>query len=369
MGWSDRMTPYVALAIGLVTVVYTSLGGLKAVVWAGVVQSFILLGGAILSIVLISVSMGGIAAWWPTQWSASWDEQPIFSLDPTCRATVIGSIVFMLVWWICTAGSDQMAIQRYLATRDVKSARRAFRTTCIADMSVTLCLGLLGFALLGFFQSHPQVLEEGGMTIARDADKLLPYYIIRFLPSGAKGVVVAGLLAAAMSSLSSGMNSSCSVISVDFIDRFRTRGESEASHVRRARVISVISGLLAVVLSLMMGKVSGNINELTVRINHVFVAPLFGLFFMALFVPFATSFGTAVGALVGCAVAITIAYWDTITGGPVLSFQWISLFSLVTNLAVAIPLSWLTAQRNQRSGSAAGGPGVTMAMDDKPGDE
>ena len=345
LGWPETTVPYISLAMGLVTIVYTSMGGLKAVVWTGVVKSFILLGGAVLMIVLISVQLGGVSAWWPTEWSPSWDQQPLFSLDPKCRATVVGSILFMLVWWVCTAGSDQMAVQRYLATRDALAARRAFRMTCITDISVTICLGLLGFSLLGFFRSHPQVLQDAGWTIARDADKLLPYYIINFLPTGVKGVMIAGLLAAAMASLASGMNSSCSVISVDFVDRFRATKKAEAAHIRQVKVLSVLSGLLAVGLSLLMGKVSGNVNELCVRINHVFVAPLFCLFFMALFVPFATSFGTGAGALAGCTVAALIAYWDKITGGPVLSFQWISLSSLVADLAVAIPLSWLTARK------------------------
>jgi Na+/proline symporter len=115
-----------------------------------------------------------------------------------------------------------------------------------------------------------------------------------------------------------------------------------------------------------MGNITGNIMEVTVRTNHVFVAPLFGLFFMAIFVRSATPFATACGALAGCAVAVVIAYWDLIGavlvhllsetqwayvvicwefiyGNPAakLSFQWISLISLIVNLAVAIPLSLL----------------------------
>lgn len=344
--WPEWTVPYISLAMGLVTIIYTSMGGLKAVVWTGVLKSFILLGGAVLVIAMITVRMGGVSAWWPMEWSPSWDSQPLFSLDPTCRATVIGSVVFMLIWWVCTAGSDQIAIQRYLATRDTRSARKAFRMTCIADITVTVCLGCLGFALLSFFQSQPQVLEEAGFTIARDADKLLPYYIIHFLPNGVRGLLVAGLLAAAMASLSSGINSSCSVISVDFVDRFRSGAKTETAHVRQVKWLSVASGLSAVALSLLMDKVSGNVNELCVRITHVFVGPLFCLFFMALFVPFATSFGAGAGALTGCTVAFLIAYWDKITGGPVLSFQWIGLLAVTADLGVALPLSWLTAGKS-----------------------
>ncbi len=355
MGWDPSVTPYVAVVIGLVTVVYTSMGGLRAVVFTDVVQSFILFGGAVLSIILISVKMGGVTAWWPTEWSPTWDAQSTFSWDLTERATLVGSIVFMTVWWICTAGSDQMAIQRYLATRDVKAARKVFLVTGLANIVVTCCLATLGFALLGFFQANPEMLGPG-MTVVANADDLFPHYIVKFLPQGITGLIIAGLLAAAMSSLSSGINSSCSVISVDFIDRRRKPGQqrSHRSQVLQTKAISWVVGLVAVLLSSMMSRVTGNIMEVTVRTNHVFVAPLFGLFFMALFVKRATPFGTAMGAITGCFVAILFAYWDLITGGlaalgileagyPPLTFQYITLFSFTANLLVAIPLSYLTS--------------------------
>ncbi len=376
MRWPASATPYVAAALGLVTVVYTSMGGLRAVVFTDVIQSFILLGGGVASIVLITVRMGGVAEWWPDQWSPNWDAQPVFSSDPTVRVTVVGSIVYMTVWWICTAGSDQMAIQRYLATRDERAARRVFLITGVSNVVVTLCLASLGFALLGYYRAHPDELAPG-MSIEAAADKLFPHYIVHALPPGVTGLVISGLLAAAMSSLSSGINSACSVVSEDFVERIRDRPagafevvvDSPASHpvprmapsvihpspaaaaqrdrlrMRQTRLIAALTGLLVVALSTFMGRVPGNIMEVTVRTNHVFVAPLFGLFFMALFVPFATRFGTVVGALTGCTVAVVIAYWDMLTGGPTLSFQWISLFSLAANLAVGCTVSLLSGGR------------------------
>lgn len=372
MDLDPSWTPWIAMGIGLITVAYTSMGGLRAVVFTDVVQSFILLFGAVLTISTITYWMGGVGAWWPREWSPNWDHQPIFSLDPTLRLTVVGSIVALTVWWICTAGSDQMAIQRYFATRDVKAARRMFLMTGLVNIVITSLLACVGFGLLAFFKANPQYLGPGmDLNTEKTADVIFPYYIIRFIPAGITGLVVAGLLAAAMSSLSSGINSSCSVLSVDFFDRFRRPGreQSEARQMARSKVISVAVGLFAVLLSSQMSKVTGNIMEVTVRTNHVFVAPLFALFVMALFVPFATTIGTAVGAVAGCGVAVLIAYWDLLTGptmwGPIaqglgslgqcvgiepgvpLSFQWISLVALVVNLAVALPLSYLT-YRGQR---------------------
>ncbi len=362
--------PIVAIAIGMVTVVYTTMGGLRAVVLTDVIQSFILLGGAILAIVLITVDMGGVGAWWPKVWSPHWDQQPVFSLDPKVRVTVVGSIVFMTVWWICTAGSDQMAIQRYFATRDVKAARNVFLVTGLSNIVITCLLAAVGFALLAFFESNKH-LAPGVLYNEKKADTIFPFFIVRYVPPGVTGLILAALLAAAMSSLSAGVNSACSVIKTDFIDRFwkGATARSDRSQVVQTRIISFLAGLFMVLLSLVMGRIKGNIMEVTVRTNHVFVAPLFGLFFMALFVRRATPLGTACGAIVGCIVAVLFAYWDLITAGmvslgllskasPQLSFQWISLFSLIANLLVAIPLSRLTyRERPPQSGFPVAPPG------------
>jgi solute:Na+ symporter, SSS family len=373
--WSESTAPYVAVVVGLVTLVYTTMGGIRAVVLTDVIQSFILLGGAVAAISVISYNMGGVSTWWPREWVPNWGNYRFFSTDPADSRTIAGSLVFMTMWWICTAGSDQMAIQRYLATRDTRAARRAFLTTVVSNVVITLILAAVGFALLGFFRAHPDYLAEKNLSLEdpQSADKLFPYYIVRFLPPGVTGLVISGLLAAAMSSLSSGINAGASVIRVDFVDRLwrrRPRGvdgfaaqsiaasqpggapvplstrrssgrDQDTANLRETKLIALLTGLVGIALSMLMGHIPGNILEVTVRTNHVFVAPLFGLFVMALFVPFATQFGTALGALAGCTAAILVAYWDILAGGPKLSFQWITFVSLLANLIVGCGVSWL----------------------------
>lgn len=332
MDWPPWTTPYVSAVLGIITVVYTSMGGFRAVVLTDVIQTFILFAGAVLAIGVISLHMGGVQAWWPTQWAPNWDHQPFFRWDPHVRVTVVGTIVSTFLWWICTAGSDQMAIQRYLATRDAKAARRAFLVTIISDAAVTVLLALLGFSLLGFYIANPQLLP-GGQSITSQAGRLFPHFILHFLPQGVTGLVVCGLLAAAMSSLSSGLSSVSSVIIADFVDRFRKTPDVTDQNVKLARIISISAGVISVLLSLVLSKVHGNLFEVTVKTTHMFVAPLFGLFFMALFVPFATPFGTAAGTIYGLAAAFLVGFWGEITGREPISFQWLTLTSLVVNIA------------------------------------
>jgi SSS family solute:Na+ symporter len=220
-----------------------------------------------------------------------------------------------------------MAVQRYLATRDARSARRMFGISLCCDALVFTLLAALGLALFAYFQARPEMLPEN-KTVLTAADGLLLHYIVNSLPVGISGLVVAGLIAAAMSSLSSGLNSSCSVITVDWIDRFRTAKLGEAEHVQMARAVSWVVGLVIVLLSFTPDLVHGNLLEATNKLVNLLTAPLFVLFFMSMFVPWATTFGAWIAELASIAAAVVIAYTN-LTG---LSFLWIMPGALVTGI-------------------------------------
>ena len=340
LGWDPSYTWVVCSILGLVTVVYTSMGGLRAVVFTDVVQTIILFLGAILTLILITSQFGGVEAWWPRQWPAHWPEFEWGLTAPGARMTVIGISIGTVAWWLCTSGSDQMAIQRYLATRDVKAARRVLVTSLAADGIVSVFLTLVGLALLAYFVSNPHLLPDG-QTIMTDADKLFPRFIARRLPAGISGLVVAGMLAAAMSSLSSGVNSSCSVLTIDFIGRFRSTKLSEADHVRTAKRVSVAVGVVVVAMSLYVSQVEGNLLEIAYRVVNLLVGPLFVLFFMAMFVPWATSFGTWMAAVCSVSTAVLIAYWKNFTGMEGISFLWIMPGALGVGAVVGVLASLL----------------------------
>jgi SSS family solute:Na+ symporter len=340
MGWDKSVTPYVCAVLGLVTVVYTSMGGLRAVVFTDALQSIILFGGALLTLVIITIKLGGVGAWWPHEWAPTWDAQPVFSLDPHVRVTVVGTIVMFSLWWVCTAGSDQMAIQRHLATRDAAAARRAFLITMVSNGLVFILLGLVGFALLGFFRAGAGDAAAAA-SIREKADLLFPRFIVSHLPVGVAGLIISGLLAAAMSSLSSGVNSSCSVLVIDIAKQFERRPRSDAERARLAKRMAFVVGAIAVVLSSFMGYVSGNLFEVVQKTANLFTTPLFGLFFMAMFVRWATPYGAAFGSLYGAAVAVLIGFWDAITGQPAITFQWIIPVSLAVNIVAGCGWSLL----------------------------
>jgi len=139
IGLPTDQVSWVIAATGLVAVIYTSLGGLRAVVVSDVVQSIILMGGAVATLGIITWRMSGFS-WFPTTWNPNWEAQPIFSFDPRVRITLIGVIIMTFFYHISTAGGDQLAIQRYMATRNAAKALSAARSLSLA---VGLCAVLI----------------------------------------------------------------------------------------------------------------------------------------------------------------------------------------------------------------------------------
>ena len=337
LGLDAKWIPTIALCTGLVAVIYTSLGGLRAVVITDALQTVLMLCGALFVILLVTLDYGNFN-WVPTTWHANWDRQPFFSFDPGTRMTVVGLIINSLTWYICTSGGDQTVVQRFMATADAAAARRALRTQLLVAAGIGTALTLVGFALLGYFETHAQSLPSG-IDLRANADKIFPHFIAFHLPPGVSGLVVAAMFAAAMSSIDSGVNSISAVVLSDFLDRFGRRPATEQKQVRLARLLAFAIGTVAVISSSFIGNVPGNITAITAKTTNLLVTPIFALFFFALFVPFARPVGVIVGAVCGTTTAALIAFsgpifgMDPTTGLDPVSFMWIGPTALLVNLA------------------------------------
>ncbi|QDT35153.1 sodium:solute symporter family transporter [Thalassoglobus polymorphus] len=305
-GLADRWIPVVALVTGTVAVVYTSLGGLRAVVITDAMQTILLYGGAVTVIAMVTWHMGGFG-WFPTKWDPQWDKQPILPENARTRLTVLGAILNALIWSVCTAGGDQTSVQRFMATKDAKSARLALATQLTVGLIVSLTLALVGFALLGYFKEFPEQIPAG-LDLKDDADKMFTNFIAFNLPPGVSGFVVAAMFAAAMSSIDSGVNSITAVVMTDGLDRFGRKPRTEKEHVRISRWMALGIGLLVVICSSAMGGIPGNYTAVTQKTSNLLTTPIFGLFFFALFVPFASPKGVWVGAICGTATAVLVAF-------------------------------------------------------------
>jgi SSS family solute:Na+ symporter len=231
-----------------------------------------------------------------------------------------------------------------MATKDARSASKAFATQLTVTVIVTLTLGLVGFALLGYSKAHPGYIPEG-----LKADDVFPHFIAFHLPPGISGLVISAMFAAAMSSIDSGVNSITAVVMTDGFDRFGRAPQTDRQHVLTARWLAFGIGAFVVLLSSTMGLISGNITEVTNKTSNLLTTPIFGLFFFALFVPFASPKGVWIGAICGTTTAVLIAFSGPIFGfltdsnGNIIvdasgnkydpiSFQWIAPAAITVNI-------------------------------------
>ncbi len=325
----------IGIVLMLITIVYTAMGGLKAVVVTDVLQSVIFLGGALISILLVCYHFGSFTSWFPDRWPTSWDP-PRYGFDARERSTVGNAMLMLFVWYICTTGSDQMAIQRYLSTKDIKAARKSLGVSLYTNLLAKCLLGLVGLAVFAFF-SHNQHLLTDGKTIQEQADTLFPRFILVGLPVGLSGLVVAGLLAAAMSSLSSGVNSVSSVISEDIVQRFRKSVSSREGLLKQVKLLSYLTGGFVMLLSIFIGNVEGNLFDVVTKVVNLFVGPLFVLFFLALFVPFSTSTGAILGGIISVIAACAVAFYGVFG----ITVFWILPISLLVGVVSGTLVSFI----------------------------
>lgn len=332
----DRFwVPWIGIGMIVITIVYTVMGGLKAVVLTDVVQTSVFLGGALLSIVVVVYHLGSFSALIPDTWPSHWNS-PRLGFDPQERITFGNAILMLFVWYVATIGSDQMAIQRYISTKDLKSARQSLRVSLITDFTAKCLLALVGLAMLAYFTRNPEFLMMD-RTLESQADTLFPRFILIGLPQGLSGLVIAGLLAAAMSSLSSGLNAVSSVIYEDLIHRFQKTSTTKYQPLTQIKLLTLFAGALVIVLSLLIGYVPGNLYDVIMKVVNLLVCPLFVLFFMALFVPIATENGTFIGGIVAILTALAIGYMD-IFGITVL---WIAPISFIMGVITSMAASYM----------------------------
>ncbi|HNT35900.1 MAG TPA: sodium/solute symporter, partial [bacterium] len=210
------------LIMGVLATVYTVMGGIEAVIWTDVFQVFVLVGGAVWCLLYATAHVsGGISGVFATALAENkfhwvdwnWDLGRL-----TIWVIVLGWINSLLPY-----ASDQTVIQRYLTTKDEKAARQAIWTNAILTVPASLLFFSLGTALFVFYKNHPNHLDPGMAKV----DNILPWFVMRELPAGVSGLVIAAVFAASMSTLDSSMNSMATAVVTDFCRRFR-RNSDEA---------------------------------------------------------------------------------------------------------------------------------------------
>jgi SSS family solute:Na+ symporter len=290
------------LLMAVLCILYTMIGGIEAVIWTDVVQTFVLLGGAILSIVLIlSQTHMGILDFveagrangkflGDTDW---------FNPDIAVASVAIiflGSLFNNLISYT----SSQDVVQRYMATSDSGRAARSIWTNALLALPSTVLILALGTACFLFYQSHPDRLSP-----RIDNDQILPLFVVRELPVGLAGLVIAGIMAASQSTLSSSLNSVSAAWMTDFHKRLWSSA-SDQRHLRLAQGIVLLAGTFAAGVACVMASLSiASLMDAYISVIGVTGGALAGLFALGIF----TRAAHGPGALVGAAVSIAVLFW------------------------------------------------------------
>ncbi len=346
----------VLAAVGIFATVYTVLGGIRAVIITDVIQFVILFCGAIGAIIFITIKCGGFS-WWPNfgelKTQLHWPDVPIVSADPFERVTVFRATLRYGLWWILIATSDQVMVQRFLCTSDIKEARRSFGLCLISNLLIIIVLWTVGMALLGFFTKFPMQLADTQISAPAQADDLFPHFIGAILPAGVSGLLVAALFAAAMSSMDSGINSISTVVITDFRSSFQKAGASNNDLVAKAKLVGLLTGLIALLLSYTIGYIpGGNLFDVNFRVSDFIAAPVFLLFLLLFFVKHSTPAGAWSALITGFLAGVFFSYFQQIVGlfgflTPPFSVTLIMPASTLIGLFVGVVISRLDKSEKQ----------------------
>ena len=284
------------LVMGVICILYTVLGGIEAVVWSDVLQTVVLLGGALWALVIMVNGVdGGISALVEDASQAGKTRIADLSMDLT-QPSLLVMILAAIFINIIPYASDQSVVQRYLTTRDEASARRAIWTGGLLSLPASLIFFGLGTALWAFYRENPGELEPTSKL-----DQILPFFVVDQLPAGIAGLVIAGVFAAAMSSLDSSMNSVATSFTTDWYRRFKPNA-SDGRCLRVARIATVMIGSIGTGAALVMASLDdASLLDVWFKVIGLFGSGLAGLFVLGAVSrrasPFAAWCGLASGAI------------------------------------------------------------------------
>ncbi len=255
-GW-DRTT--CILLGGSVTAFYTVLGGIEAVIWTDFVQSIVLVVGGLLCLAIIVVKLpGGFGTIISTALAdgkfmlgdlnkATGQLEPAPWYPSLMHKTVFMMLLIGLNNWLTEYSSNQNVIQKYCVAKSAKEARKAMWICVLCSVPTWIYFMFLGTSLYVFYKVMPTPETQAMLSGAEKAEKILPYFITHMMPQGVSGLVIAGVLAAAMSSLSSSINAMSAVGVVDIYRRHISLGREDTHYVTVAKALSIAAAAIMIV--------------------------------------------------------------------------------------------------------------------------
>lgn len=328
----DIPYPAAITIIAIITLLYTITGGVKGVIWVDVVQMFIYIGGAVITAVLLMTTFlpNGLDSIIAS--AATGDKFDIFNLgfengfagffsQPyTLFAGLLGGAFLSMA----SHGTDQLIVQRLLTTKDKRSAQKAIIGSGIIVIIQFAIFLFVGVALYAYY---------GPMNIK--SDEIFPKFIIESLPTGVSGIIIAGLFAAAMSTLAGSISSLSSATMLDIV-KPRWKNLTESRELLLSRIATVFWAILLILAALFFMNSPQTVVELALSISSFTYGGLLGTFMLGLFVKRATQEDALAGFTAGIFVMITVISLQLV------AWTWFTIVGVAATLLVGALLSKLS---------------------------
>jgi SSS family solute:Na+ symporter len=290
--------------ITILTLIYTFEGGLAAVIWTDVVQTAIYVGGTLVGLwTILHLVPGGWSAVHTAAAAAGklrvFDFTPSFWIPYTFWAGVIGGA------FLTTAshGTDQLIVQRLLAARSQKQSVTALLSSGVAILFQFALFLIVGIMLWAYYRVPS--------TNFGTPDRIYPTFIVSRMPHGISGLLIAAILAAAMSNLSAALNALSSSSIMDFYVQFRPQAD-ERKRMRLSRLSTFVWALLLFVIAVLSLHKVGRVIEVGLQLASIAYGALLGVFLLGVLTKRANQRGAAVGMLFGFGIEIYLWQWTRV---------------------------------------------------------
>lgn len=338
---------YAIIIMGVASTLYTVMGGITAVIWTDVIQFFVLFAGiAAIALVCSFRVHEGVSSLWHVasaagklrmvDWGIPADGyqgpgQLVWHIA-TQRLTIWAVLIGGLFTNLAAYGTDQVAIQRYLTTKSLAECRRSLIFHAAVIIPICVCFYYVGTMMWAFYEHYPElrpVFQPG------KEDRILPFFVMQQLPVGLRGLVIAALFAATMSSMDSGINSVTTATIMDFGRGLLRKRHEEGRQLQSARTWTVVWGTLTIACALAAGWWGKTLIEMTNKVAGLFAGPLLGIFLLGMLTRRANQAGTLIAGLAGFALVIYVVFRTDV------SFMLYTMIGCVTTVVLGALLSLL----------------------------
>jgi len=293
-GWNIVI---IIVVTGLAVMLYSMLGGLQAVVWTDAIQGIIMISGAVLCLVFILFAMPE----GPSQMFEIANANNKFSLGSFKLNLTQSTFWVVLIYGIFinlqNYGIDQNYVQRYMASRSDREAKRSALIGGLLYIPVSLVFFLIGTALYSYYTAVPDALPAE-YTAEGMSDRVFPFFIVNNLPAGFTGLLIASIFAAGMSTISTSVNSSSTVILTDYYQRFAKKAITDKDSMKVLYTSSVVFSVIGIIIGVAMINVQSALDAWW-KLASVFSGGMLGLFLLGAFVKVVNVRGAIIGVILG----------------------------------------------------------------------